>query len=141
MGSTRNRYSPTGEEIMVFKIGTFDIENAIGHNARTKRVGTNYLNITGDYAKGETGAYNFIQSLTDEFKWAGRYAKFVIPGGSADNVQDYSPDSSVLRYVSSGGGAGNDVSGWYCVDDYNYNMRPGYVDHVSFWIRLTRVHQ
>lgn len=126
---------------MTCKIGEFDIENAIGHNARTRRMGTNYLNVTGDYTKGAGGMYNFIESLTTEFKWAGRYAKFVIPGGSADTVQDYSPDSSVLRYVSAGTPDGTDVSGWYCVDDYNYHMRAGVVDQVSFWVRLTRAHQ
>jgi hypothetical protein len=125
---------------MTCQIGDFDIENKLGHPVRYKRVGTDYLNITGDWTKGEGGGINFIQSLTDEFNYAGRYARFVIPGASADTVQDLSPDSSVLRYVSCGT-TSNYISDWYAVDDFNYNVSPGRPDQFTFWLRLTKVRQ
>ena len=126
---------------MTFKVGDFDIENAIGHNARTQRVGTDYLYVTGDYTKGEVGAQSFIDSLTTEFRYAGRYAKHAIPGASADTIQDMSPDSSVLRFVSVGTTSGMFVSDWFAVDDYNYHMRAGRPDVVTFWLRMTRIRQ
>jgi len=125
---------------MTCKIGDFDVEAKIGHNLRAVRVGTDYLYITGDWTKGEGGGIDFIKSLTDEFRYAGRYARFVIPGASADAVQDLSPDSSVLRYVSYGTKSVY-ISDWFVVDDFNYNVSPGRPDHFSFWFRMTRARQ
>lgn len=125
---------------MTCKIGDFDIEGKIGHNMRGNRVGTDYLYLTGDWTKGEGGGIDFIKSLTDEFQYAGRYARFVVPGASAVSVQDLSPNSSVVRYVSFGT-TSNYVSDWFAIDDYNYNVSPGRPDHFVFWFRMTRASQ
>jgi len=120
-------------------IGDFDLISKIGHNVRAQMVGTDSLEITADWTKGEARAASFIQSFTDEFYYAGRYARFVIPGGSKDVVQDLSPNSSVLRYVSAGTSRGIFVSDWFVVDEYNYSLEPGRPDVVRFTLRLTRV--
>lgn len=124
---------------MTCSIGEFDIETYLGHNVHTKTVGNDTLYIRGRYTRGEGGALDFAQSLTDRFQYAGRYARHIIPGASADAIQDMSPDSSVYKYVSAGTGAGNFVSGWYAVDGFNYNLMAGRPHELEFQVRLTKV--
>ena len=120
---------------MTCQIGSFDLEAKLGHNISTKTVGTDMLLIGGVYTRGHGGMQNFVKSLVTEFKYAGRYARFVIPGASADTIQDLSPNSSVFRHVIA-----DEIDAWYAVDEFNYDLVPGRPDICRFSIRLTKIH-
>lgn len=125
---------------MTCKIGTFDLENLIGHPVSGQRVGTDSLYISGMYSKGIGQSSSFTKSFTNEFYYAGRYAKFFIPGASHDTVNDLSPNTSVVRFISMGTAqGGKHISDWFAVDDSNYEVLPGRPDVITFWVQLSRV--
>ena len=77
------------------------------------------IEFTGVTARGQSHGDYAVRRMRKLFEYAGKYAKFPIPGGE-DVYQDLSPNSSVVISV-----VWNVGSGYFAVDSYDYEAAGG----------------